>query len=202
MIDFVVSERPADGEPQGLALLLHGRGADEKDLMAFTDLFSPRVRVLGLRAPYSYGPGFAWYPMAPDGSPLINEWSQSVARLDAVIDQVGGEVLPVFLLGFSQGGQMAVATAMKRRARNLLGVASLSAPPVPESSQQRALEGLPVFWAHGRHDPVVSWQRGQAMRRDLRKMGALVTENVYAMGHEISKEEISDLAKFLGSLRK
>ncbi len=199
-MDFVFSERPADGNPQGLALVLHGRGADEKDLMTLSGLFSPRVRVLSVRAPYRYGPGFAWYPLAPDGSPLLDEWGQSVTRLDTWMDQVGGAGLPILLLGFSQGGQMAVATAMKRRARNLLGVVSLSAPPVPKRFSDRALEGLPVFWAHGRHDPVVSWQRGQAMRQDLRDMGALVTENVYAMGHEISQEEISDLAKFLAEV--
>ena len=46
-------ERPARGEPEGLLVLLHGRGADEHDLFPLLDVLDPERRLLGVtpRAP-------------------------------------------------------------------------------------------------------------------------------------------------------
>ena len=45
--------RPARGEPEGLLVLLHGRGADEHDLFPLLDVLDPERRLLGVtpRAP-------------------------------------------------------------------------------------------------------------------------------------------------------
>ena len=57
-------KRPAVGEPEGLLVLLHGRGADERDLFPLLDLLDPERRLLGVtpRGPLSLPPGGAhWY---------------------------------------------------------------------------------------------------------------------------------------------
>ena len=41
-------ERPARGEPEGLLVLLHGRGADEHDLFPLLDVLDPERRLLGV----------------------------------------------------------------------------------------------------------------------------------------------------------
>ena len=41
-------ERPAEGEPQGTLVLLHGRGADEHDLFPLLDALDPERRLLGV----------------------------------------------------------------------------------------------------------------------------------------------------------
>ena len=65
-------ERPARGEPEGLLVLLHGRGADEHDLFPLLDVLDPERRLLGVtpRAPLSLPPGGAhWYAFYRVGEP-------------------------------------------------------------------------------------------------------------------------------------
>src|ERR1700694_3930612 len=50
---------PSDGPHPGL-LLLHGRGADERDLLGLADELDPRLFVVSARAPLRLGPGYAW----------------------------------------------------------------------------------------------------------------------------------------------
>ncbi len=45
MSALVYRERPAAGEPEGLLVLHHGRGADEHDLLALADVLDPQRRL-------------------------------------------------------------------------------------------------------------------------------------------------------------
>ena len=51
--------RPPAGEPIGLLVLFHGRGADERDLFPLLDLLDPERRMLGVtpRGPLQLPPG-------------------------------------------------------------------------------------------------------------------------------------------------
>ena len=67
-------ERPAAGEPEGLLVLLHGRGADERDLFPLLDLLDPERRLLGVtpRGPLTLPPGGAhWYVVREIGYPAV-----------------------------------------------------------------------------------------------------------------------------------
>src|SRR5437763_3044940 len=64
--------RPAAGEPEGLLVLFHGRGADEHDLCPLFDALDPERRLLGVspRGPLSLPPGGAhWYALRQIGYP-------------------------------------------------------------------------------------------------------------------------------------
>ena len=64
--------RPAAGKPEGLLVLFHGRGADERDLYPLLDLLDPKRRLLGVtpRGPLSLPPGGAhWYAVREIGYP-------------------------------------------------------------------------------------------------------------------------------------
>ena len=58
-------ERPADGDPTGLLVLHHGRGADDNDLLPLADVLDPahRLHVVTPRAPLTIPgwPGHHWY---------------------------------------------------------------------------------------------------------------------------------------------
>ena len=66
-------ERAADGEPEGLLILHHGRGTDERDLLGLADLLDPerRLRVVTPRAPLTLpgSPGYHWYVVPRVGYP-------------------------------------------------------------------------------------------------------------------------------------
>jgi phospholipase/carboxylesterase len=57
--------------------------------------------------------------------------------------------------------------------------------------------GLPVFMAHGRHDDVVTIERGEAARDALQALGYPVEWHSYPMAHEVCMEEVADLNSFL-----
>src|SRR3954463_13426329 len=73
MSPLVFSERPADGEPEGLLVLHHGRGADEHDLLPLADVLDPqrRLHVASPRAPLTLPgwPGHHWYVVPRVGYP-------------------------------------------------------------------------------------------------------------------------------------
>ena len=64
MSELTFRERPAAGEPAGLLVLHHGRGADEHDLLRFGDVLDPqrRLHVATPRAPLTL-PGLARPPL-------------------------------------------------------------------------------------------------------------------------------------------
>ena len=80
--------------------------------------------------------------------------------------------------------------------------------PTPEKMRERKLEAeasplsrqTPLFLAHGRADPVVAYAWGESTARGLQQRGYAVEWRSYPMGHEVSAEEIGDLARWL-SLR-
>ena len=64
--------RPATGEPDGLLVLFHGRGADERDLFPLLDHLDPERHLLGVtpRGPLHLPPGGAhWYAVREIGFP-------------------------------------------------------------------------------------------------------------------------------------
>lgn len=182
--------------PTRLAVMLHGRGSDEEDLLPLAPVFGPAVEVVSVRAPIPFGPGYAWYGMRPDGSPDRQEWPETVAALDALVNDLAGE-RSVLLLGFSQGGMMAQALAVHRHTRGIDGVITLSAPPLLDAPPPGALEGLAVFWGHGRQDPVVSPARGDETLAKLEAAGARVTARRYPIPHTISQPELQDVERWL-----
>jgi predicted esterase len=59
-MNLIYRERPAAGEPTGLLVLHHGRGADEHDLLGPADVLDPdrRLAVVTPRAPLAIGGGY------------------------------------------------------------------------------------------------------------------------------------------------
>src|SRR5438477_514763 len=71
---------------------------------------------------------------------------------------------------------------------------------VPHRAQQAAsgaLRGLPVFVAHGIHDPLIPVEVGRATRDQLQRSGADVTYREYPMGHMVIPAEIADARAWL-----
>src|SRR5256885_9477811 len=73
MAELQFEQRPADQEPDGLLVLHHGRGTDERDLLGLADLLDPgrRLRVVTPRAPLTLpgSPGYHWYLVPRVGHP-------------------------------------------------------------------------------------------------------------------------------------
>ena len=72
-MSLIYRERPAAGDPAGLLILHHGRGADERDLLGLADVLDPqrRLHVVTPRGPLTLPgwPGYHWYTVPRVGYP-------------------------------------------------------------------------------------------------------------------------------------
>ena len=200
--------RPAAGEPEGALILMHGRGADEHDLEPLMDELDPERRLAGFlpRGPLSLPPGGAhWYVVERVGFPDPATFGPTFAALsawaDAVVEEAGIPPERVVLGGFSQGGAVALHAALGHPER-LAGLFALSTYLPGGKSIERARSpvnhGLPVFQAHGSLDPLVPVELGRAACAALRSLGHPVEWHEYPMQHQVSLEEIQELARWLG----
>src|SRR5690349_8260183 len=110
-------ERPADGDPQGLLVLHHGRGTDENDLFGLAGALDPssRLHVASIRAPLQLpgSPGYHWYLVPRVGYPDRETFDASRAALAEVHDELwektGLDAARTVLGGFSMGSVMSYA---------------------------------------------------------------------------------------------
>jgi phospholipase/carboxylesterase len=199
--------RPAAGDPEGALVLLHGRGADERDLFPLLDMLDPERRLLGAtaRGPLSLPPGGAhWYVVRRVGYPDPETFNSTYPELASWLDDLPAEhgIPPerTVLGGFSQGSVMAYALGLGPERPRPAGILALSGflPRVEDFELELAkAAGLPVAIGHGTHDPVISVEFGRDARDRLLEAGARVTYRESPMPHTIDPAFLRDLPAWL-----
>lgn len=204
--EIAVPPGASDGAP--LLVLLHGRGADRFDLLSLAPHLAPNAIVVTPEAPHpgsawGYGPGWAWYRFMGDTRPDPDSFEASQQLLGEFLDGLR-HTLPVIpgplvLGGFSQGGTMSIAYALRNAgtvplAINLSGFLA-DHPTVAATAE--TVRGTRFFWGHGTMDDAIPFVMGQAGRAALRAAGADLAAHDYAMGHGISPDEARDLRAWI-----
>lgn len=202
-------ERAAEGEPEGLLVLHHGRGTEESDLLGLADALDPerRLRVVTPRAPLTLpgSPGYHWYLVPRVGYPDHDSFHAARAALAELHDQLWEEtgVGPerTVLGGFSMGAVMSYAMGLGADRPAVAGILAFSGfvPTVegwePSLDDRQATR---AFIAHGRRDPIM--EVGFAQRaRDLLEAGGLAVEYCESdLGHQIDPSHLADASAWLG----
>jgi phospholipase/carboxylesterase len=195
--------RPAAGDPEGALVLLHGRGADERDLFPLLDLLDPERRLLGatVRGPLTLPPGGAhWYVVRrvgyPDPETFHSTYPQLAAWLDDMLQEHGIAPGRTVLGGFSQGSVMSYALGLGPGRARPAGIMALSGflPAVDgfDLDLSKARD-LPVAIGHGTHDPVIPVEFGRDARDRLTESGARVTWRESPMQHTIDPQFMREL---------
>jgi phospholipase/carboxylesterase len=195
--------RPAGAGPHPVLLLLHGRGADEHDLLPLAEAFDQRFLVISARAPLERFGGYHWYDLVEMGVPEPATFADSLGRLQRFVREVlaafplaGGKI---YLLGFSQGAMMS-GSLLLTIPDQIAGAVLLSGYlPLEQglSIPTERLAGKPVFIGHGTADRVLPIALGRQSRDYLRGAGVDLTYREYAMPHQISQQEHQDVAVWL-----
>ncbi len=209
--------------PGGSVIWLHGLGADGHDFEAIV----PELRLpetLPLRFVFPHAPmrpvtindGMtmrAWYDILSlerQGSVDEAGIRDSAATLQTLIlreQERGIETANIVVAGFSQGGAIAMHTAL-RSTRKLAGLMALSTYlPLHSYFQAEVIDdpgagdkALPIFMAHGTFDPVLPRQLGRDSADLLQASGFEIEWHEYPMAHAICAEEIADIRNWLLSL--
>jgi phospholipase/carboxylesterase len=202
--------------PGATVILLHGLGADGYDFVPVVREFethgAPAARYVFPHAPsmpVTINGGYvmrAWYDIV--ATDLVRREDEhgiraSQAMVEALIEREVERGVPrarIVLAGFSQGGAITLHTGL-RQPRPLAGLIALSCYlPLADSFSKEAAAGsrsVPIFLAHGTHDPVVPLARGTASRDALKAAGYAVEWHDYPMPHSVSAEELRDIAAFM-----
>jgi phospholipase/carboxylesterase len=191
------SERPP------LLVLLHGRGADELDLIGLGGGFDGRFHIASLRGPRPFGPGYTWFDLDDSGAGAAGEISAGVSAIlgtaGAISAAAGTDPARSYLMGFSMGAMMACAAVLADPER-IAGVISHSGflprgpwlPPAPGG-----LAGKPILVAHGLVDDVVPISAGRATRDYFMKAGAAVEYREYPIAHGINEDGVAEMDRWL-----
>ena len=126
---------------------------------------------------------------------------RSAAAVAAILDREiarGIDSRRIVLAGFSQGGAVAYQAALAY-AQPLAGLLVLSAyfPTADSITPNAANANLPVRICHGTLDPVVPEALGREAHRRLLAMGHAAEYQAYPIGHQVSPDEILDIARWL-----
>jgi phospholipase/carboxylesterase len=202
-------ERPPAGEAEGLLVLHHGRGTDERDLLGLADALDPerRLHVVTPRAPLALAgsPGYHWYLVPRVGYPdhdTIHAARAALAGLhDRLWEETGVEPSRTVLGGFSMGTVMSYALALSADRPAVAGILAFSGfvPTVEDWHPSLAdRQGTRAFIAHGRRDPIMEIGFARAAR-DLLEDGGIEVEYLESdVAHQIDPAHLSAAAEWLG----
>lgn len=202
--------------PSISVIWLHGLGADGFDFAPIVpELIRqnwPAIRFVFPHAPVravTINNGFrmrAWYDIKSfDFNQRADETGvrESMQQVDTLISRENQRGVPasrIFLIGFSQGGAIALASGLRREA-GMAGIVALSTylpmADVTAGEMTAAGKNTPVFFAHGSGDPVIPIAIGKASHDALVQFGVKSQWHDYPMQHAVCAEEISDLADWL-----
>jgi phospholipase/carboxylesterase len=205
--------------PGAAIIWMHGLGADGHDFVDVVPELNlparPGVRFVFPHAPMrpvTINGGYvmrAWYDIRDDGGARREDPAgvrASQKSIEALIQRERERGVPaqsIVIAGFSQGGAMALQAGL-RHGERLAGIMALSCSlPLADTLAAEAAPAnrdVPIFMAHGTHDPMIPMARALRARETLAGLGYRVEWHEYAMPHSVSLEEIRDIAAWLGTV--
>jgi len=203
-------ERPAQGEPEGLLVLHHGRGADEHDLLGLGDVLDPdkRLHVVTPRAPLQIPgwPGYHWYVVPRVGYPDPDTFHAAYNGLaqfhDELWERTGISPERTVFGGFSMGSVMSYSLGLGADRPQPAGILAFSGfiPTVEGWKPDLASrQGMPVFIAHGRNDPVMDVDFARRAKDLLTAGGLSVSYHESDAAHHIDPAHVPAAIEWVGS---
>jgi len=196
---------------------LHGLGADGYDFEPVAQQLLQQPQLSNVRFILPHAPEMAvtrnngyimpaWYdvygitPVSKEDEVGIKA---SQTYINALIQNEINLGIPsecIMLAGFSQGGAIALYTAL-RYPQKLAGVLALSTymplKPALAAEAQPANAAIPIFMAHGTFDDVISMEMCQLSLNLLKSLQYPVSWHEYNMAHSVCAQEIADIQQFL-----
>ena len=205
----------SNNSPSASVIWLHGLGADGSDFVPVVEMLNlPNVRFILPHAPYrkvTINNGYemrAWYDLfgltigSREDETGICEAQDYLESLIAHEVSRGIPHNKIVLAGFSQGGAIALHTALRHN-QALAGILALSTylplkSFLPEEKSS-ANQHTPIFMAHGAYDEVISLETCRISLELLLAQQYQVDWHEYPMAHSVCMEEIDDIRSFLSN---
>jgi phospholipase/carboxylesterase len=205
--------------PSAAIIWLHGLGADGNDFVPIVDELALPVGT-DIRFVFPHAPmipvtvnnGYvmrAWYDISFDGMerrPDAAGIRSSQAEIEKLIAREKARGIPanrIVLAGFSQGGAITLQTGL-RHTEPLAGLMVLSSYlPLATTLAAEAAPAnakVPIFMAHGRHDPMIAIGLAERSVAQLSALGYAIEWHDYPMQHAVCAQQIADIGRWLGKI--
>ena len=188
-----------------LVVLLHGAGADERDMIGLWAQLPPQFVVVSPRAPFGDAAhGYRWYRQATGEADRATSRRIIDLIIDSAVRRFDADPARVFLAGFSQGAVMVYEVALRepgrfRGAAVLSGSLFASERQVLSASTDRSRDAF--FIGHGTADRRIPLGAATAARGKLAALGVPTAFHAYpGMGHATGDAEVRDLGAWLVGL--
>lgn len=195
---------------------LHGLGASAYDFAPITGFIRQHSQQPGLKMLYPQAPSLAvtinggvmmpaWYDIfsaSPRRTINNHQYQAAISAIHTLIQkqiEQGISAERILIAGFSQGGAIAyqAACGFPQRLAGAICLSTYLAEPLkikPCNAQ------LPMFIGHGSHDTVVPKMLGQEALEWLRENNFSPIWKEYPLQHEVSEDELQDVAEFIGQV--
>src|SRR3990167_181888 len=200
---------------QHTIIWLHGLGAAGNDFVPIVPelhlpshhtirFIFPHAPIMPITLNNSYGMR-VWYDLySLNNNHRVDETgiAQSVLSITELIEAEiarGISSTHIILAGFSQGAAIALTTGICY-SQALGGIIALSGYlPLTNTVDQAssANRKIPIFIAHGTHDPIVPYLAGKTAETLLQQAGYPVSFHTYPMAHSVCGEEIKDIGQWI-----
>ncbi|MFI5048172.1 MAG: thioredoxin, partial [Acidimicrobiia bacterium] len=194
-------------------LMLHGFGADERDLGGLLPYLDPEGKFVTVlpRAPHAAPPGFSWFDLA-NGDPEAVRQGQldALAQLDDLLDascaEHGFAREDAIVAGFSQGGGLALLLGLRHSDRpHPAGVLAMSpfapAEGIDADVDWEAARSVPVLLQHGTDDPMIPVARARDLAQVLVDREVPLVFSEYPMAHEVALDSVQEGRAWLDAVR-
>ncbi|HEY7439579.1 MAG TPA: thioredoxin [Acidimicrobiia bacterium] len=195
-------------EAERLLLLVHGYGADERDLGGLLQYLDPGGRFATVlpRGPHQAPgtPGYSWFEIGGGGFDQAG-FTSSLDALDDLVDEQCEELgLPrdtAIFGGFSQGAGLALILGLRASQRSRpAGILAMSPfAPAAESVELdfESAAKTPVLIQHGTEDPLIPVRSSRSLAQQLKAEGVPVVYSEYPMGHQVALESVEQARDWL-----
>ncbi|XVH31226.1 alpha/beta hydrolase [Haloferacaceae archaeon DSL9] len=194
--------------PDPAVFVLHGRGANEEDLLPLARRLPDAYHVVSLRAPDRLQGGYTWYELdlsaggLHQSQPHPEEFRRSLdlvsEAIDAAVEAYDLDASRLGLLGFSQGAITGLSLLLENPDRFAWVVALHGYLASSHADLDPAgIDEKPVFVGAGTADQIIPVRRAEAAAERLRGIGADVTFNSYDAPHGVGPDELADLVAFV-----
>jgi len=193
------SHEPGDRAGRPLLVLLHGVGSHEGDLAGLAPYLPQDYALVSLRAPLPHGDGFSWYPLDVPGRPDVVGVDEAAAAVLRFVDGLGDDHPTVGLVGFSQGGSLALQLVRHAPRRFSLAVVLAGFLAGDEHQGDAAVAAVrpAVFYGRGDVDTVIPADAVERTERWLADHADAEVAVYPGLAHGISAEELDAVNAFL-----
>ena len=203
-----------ESPPEACVIWLHGLGANGHD-------FEPIVPFLKIKPtlpiwyifphapsiPVTINNNFvmpAWYDIyslergAKIDEKGIRESADRIKTLIGEVEERGVTTDKIIIAGFSQGGVVAIETALTYP-KKLSGLISISSyfPTFETIKPHENNAEIPILICHGKNDAVVQESMGDKAYSQLKDMGYEVQYKTYLTEHSVIPEELLDIGSWV-----